>query len=139
MRLQGGRSLLPLKGNEERKAITSHFSSAYPPFLLFIALPLLLGLRVSALKLSFVVTLPHLLPGCLPSRPCPRPLAGFAPASHHLYGSASWETWPGFELRFCSHGRRSGWGEEGKKRKRGQGGKKTKRKTRHSSKRQPPR
>lgn len=65
MRLQGGRSLLSLKGNEERKAITSHFSSPSHTFLLFITLPLFLVLCLFALKLSFVVTLLHLLPGCL--------------------------------------------------------------------------
>lgn len=75
-RLQGGRWLLSLKGNEERKAITSHFSSPYHPFLLFIILPLLLALCLFALKLSFVVTLPHLLPGCLGSRPWRSPLTG---------------------------------------------------------------
>lgn len=76
MRLQGGRWLLSLKGNEERKAITSHFSSPYHTFLVFITLPLFLVLCLFALKLSFVVTLLHLLPGCFGSRPRHRPLAG---------------------------------------------------------------
>lgn len=83
MRLQGGRSLLSLKGNEERKAITSHFSSPSHTFLLFITLPLFLVLCLFALKLSFVVTLLHLLPGCLGSRLRHRPLAGFGTACEY--------------------------------------------------------
>lgn len=83
MRLQGGRSLLSLKGNEERKAITSHFSSPSHTFLLFITLPFFLVLCLFALKLSFVVTLLHLLPGCLGSRPRHRPLAGLRAAREY--------------------------------------------------------
>lgn len=131
MLLQGGRSLLSLKGNEERKPITSHFSSPYHTFLLFITLPLLLFLCLFALKLSFVVTLPHLLR--LPRLPS---------ASNSSHGSlwrksirsslcvfgagTQLEILLGFSRRSAPLrprgrlGRRSGWRENGRK---GKGGK----------------
>lgn len=119
MRLQGGRSLLSLKGNEERKAITSHFSSPYHTFLLFITLPLFLVLCLFALKLSFVVTLPHLLPGCLGSRPCHSPLTGsgeYPTIFMFLCGGSRLEILLGFirhSASLRSRGQRSGWRERG--------------------------
>lgn len=57
--VQGGRSLLSLKGNEERKPITSRSSSPYYTLLLFITLPLSLFFLVSSPLSS------HLLSPCL--------------------------------------------------------------------------
>lgn len=139
MLLRGGRSLLSLKGNEERKPITSHSSSPYHTFLLFITLPLLLFLCLFALKLSFVVTLPHLLPGCLASRRRQILLTGSLwrksiRSSLCVYGvGTQLEILLGFIRRSAPLrprgrlGRRSGWRENGRK---GTGGK-TKKTFRH--------
>lgn len=133
--LQGGRSLLSLKGKEERKPITSHFSSPYHTFLLFITLPLLLFLCLFALKLSFVVTLPHLLPSRLASRPRQILLTGSSwresiRSSLCVFGvGTQLEILLGFSRRSAPLrprgrlGRRSGWRENGRK---GEGGKITK-------------
>lgn len=66
--LSGGRSVLSLKGNEERKLITSHFSSLYHTFLPFITLSLFflfVSLHPQALIYSLLASFTHPLPSIL--------------------------------------------------------------------------
>lgn len=66
--LSGGRSVLSLKGNEERKLITSHFSSLYHTFLPFITLSLFflfVSLHPQALIYCLLASFTHPLPSIL--------------------------------------------------------------------------
>ena len=85
--LSGGRLVLSLKGNEERKLITSHFSSLYHTFPPFITVSLF----------SYFVTSPlssHLLSPCLI-----HPFIAFSPLPFNFFFPLQPHVWEWLSIR----------------------------------------